>query len=182
MSSPPLPQPATPMLALAVNLARKWPAVESGSQSAEQATLGDWFPWKGRSTSRRLFDPDDVAVIIGCVAGRTRTVFDVVPDTDGSRFRWVDGDRRLRFHGLPSQRFRAQLGAPAPMWQRGELTPLKVMPLDELLDTWASAPRRRALVGSAVVTLTGDGQLHVSVPADYTVTISTRPSPDDAEQ
>ncbi|MEW2434365.1 hypothetical protein AB0952_09290 [Streptomyces caniferus] len=170
---------AQPDLALAVNVGRRWPEVEDGASTEADVVLSAWSPWSGRSKTKMHFDPDRIAVVVGCRDGQTMAVFDVLPDEEGLRWRWVnDGPRRRRiaFHGRPSKRYAAQLAAPAPKWRQGEGKPVKVLALTELLqgDAPADNSARRAVLGEAVVTTDGDRQIAVSVPADYTVVIHTR--------
>ena len=164
--------------ALAVSVVKRWPEVDAGTSTAADVILGDWSPWIGASTTRTHFDPDRIDVVVGCRRGETMGVFDVVPNAEGRRWEWVgDGARRrIRFHGRPSVRFAAQLSAPAPaVWRQGEMTPVKVLALTDLLEGNAPAPEARQVVlGNAQVTIDGDRHLTVSVPAGYRVTVHTR--------
>ncbi|MFI0742528.1 hypothetical protein ACH4PU_31290 [Streptomyces sp. NPDC021100] len=167
--------------ALAVNVSRRWSEVGSGISTEADVVLSAWSPWQGRSTTKMLFDPDRIAVVVACRGGKTMAVYDVLPDADGNRWHWVgDGPRpRVAFHGRPSRRFAAQLGAPGRSWKPGEGTPVKVMELDDLLqgDLPADTTARQAVVGQAVVSIDGERHLTVSVPADYSVTIDIRSNP-----
>jgi hypothetical protein len=173
-------QSAEPDLALAVSVVKRWPEVERGISSAADVILSAWSPWVGTSTTRMHFDPDRIAVVVGCRRGETVGVFDVVPNKAGDRWDWVgDGPRRrIRFFGRPSQRFAAQLNAPAPTWRQGEGTPVKVLSLDDLLEGNSASPpdERHVVLGEAVVTVEAERHLVVSVPADYRVTVHARPA------
>lgn len=171
-----------PDQALAVSVVRRWPEVEREESTPAQVILEAWSPWIGSSTDRMHFDPDRIAVVLGCRRGETMGVFDVVPNADGHSWEWVDdGPRsRVRFFGRPSRRFAAQLGAPAPRWRQGEGTPLKVLSLDDLLEGDAAPAEeqqdeRHVVLGGAVVTLDSARHLVVSVPGDYRVTVHARP-------
>lgn len=180
-------QPPGPDQVLAVNVARRWSEVEAGRSAEADVVLGEWSPWVGRSTTIRHFDPDHIAVVIACRRGETMAVYDVLPDADGHSWHWVgDGARqRIRFHGHPSSRYGAQLQAPAPTWKVGEGVPVKVLDLHSLVQDAATADRadvvpehRHAVVGQAVIALADGGQLTVSVPPEYSVTVTTRTSHD----
>ncbi|MEU5425856.1 hypothetical protein AB0H73_09635 [Streptomyces olivoreticuli] len=164
--------------ALAVNVNRRWSEVGSGISTEADVVLSAWSPWHGGSTTKRIFDPDRIAVVVACRRGKTVAVYDVVPNENGERWHWVGDDPRPRiaFHGRPSQRFAAQLGAPSPTWKVGEGTPVKTMELGDLLqgDLPADTTARQVVVGQAVVSTDGERRLTVSVPADYTVTIDIR--------
>lgn len=172
---------------LAVNVNRRWSEAEAGRTAEADVVLGDWSPWVGRSTNVRHFDPDRIAVVIACRRGETMAVYDVLPDADGHTWHWVgDGARqRIRFHGQPSARYAAQLQAPAPAWKVGEGVPVKVLDLHDLVQGPETADRadvapeqRHAVVGQAVIALSDGDQLTVSVPPEYSVTVTTRTSYD----
>ncbi|WP_019061512.1 hypothetical protein [Streptomyces prunicolor] len=170
---------------LAVNVNRRWSEIEAGMSTEADVVLGDWSPWVGRSTTIRHFDPDRIAVIIACRRGETKAVYEIVPDGRGQRYHWTgDGPRRrLVFHGRPSARYAAQLGAPAPTWTQGEGTPLKLLALDDLLqgeqpEGQDESEQRQAVVGQAVITLSGTQNLTVSIPPHYSVTITPRAAQD----
>ncbi|MGW7466950.1 hypothetical protein ACWGJT_20135 [Streptomyces xantholiticus] len=176
----PATKSAEPDQVLAVNVARRWTDVENDRADEADVVLANWSPWVGRSTTVQHFDPDRIAVIIACRRGRTVAVYDVHPDDNGRRWHWTGEEprRRVHFHGAPSSRYAAHLAAPAPTWKAGEGTPVKILSLDDLLQGDPPAPDsqapRHAVVGQAVVTLNGTNNLTVSVPADYSVTVTTR--------
>lgn len=65
-------------------------------------------------------------------------VFDTVAGTGGSTWDWSDlhdgPPRRVRFHGEPSERLSALVGAESPAkWRQGDRWPVKVVALDDLL-------------------------------------------------
>ncbi|WP_431983919.1 hypothetical protein [Streptomyces qinglanensis] len=173
-----------PDQALAVNVSRRrWREITAGHGTEADVVLGAWSPWKGGSTTIRHFDPDRIAVIVACRRGETMAVYDVLPSPDGQRWHWVgDGPRRrIVFHGQPSTRFAAQLRAPAPTWKAGEGNPVKVIGLGDLLQDDEAPERdnpdpqqRHAVIGQAVVALADGGHLTVSVPPEYSVTVTTR--------
>ncbi|MDJ0342828.1 hypothetical protein QMK19_23270 [Streptomyces sp. H10-C2] len=108
-------------------------------------------------------------------------VYDVEPDSNGKRWHWTQSTpARIVFHGRPSERYAAQLHAPAPSWERGQGVPVKVLSLDSLVEGGdlspdeAPAPQDHARIGHAVVTLAGPDHVTVSVPPHYTVTVTTR--------
>lgn len=170
--------PNQPLQVLAVNVSRRWSEVEAGTSTEADVVLSAWSPWLGLSTTKKLFDPDRIAVIVACRRGQAMAVYDIVPDTAGKRWHWV-GDQprpRIAFHGRPSVRYAAQLAIPAPTWKQGEGTPVKVLALATLLegDAPADTSARQVILGEAVVSSDGGRHLTVSVPADYTVTVHTR--------
>ncbi|GGX53171.1 hypothetical protein [Streptomyces noursei] len=181
-------QPTNPDQVLVVNVGRRWSEIETGQATEADVVLGAWSPWKGRSTTLRHFDPDRIAVIVAYRRGKTMAVYDILPNERGRRWHWVGDEPRKRivFHGLPSDRYASQLHAPPPYtWQRGESTPVKVLRLEDLVqddeasDSGATDPaQRHAVVGHAVVSLANGGHLTVSVPPEYTVTVTTRPPQD----
>ncbi|MFH0246173.1 hypothetical protein ACGRHY_27995 [Streptomyces sp. HK10] len=179
----PAEQPIGQDQVLAVNVNRRWSEVEAGRAAESDVVLGAWSPWVGRSTTIRHFDPDRIAVVVACRRGKTMAVYDVLPDEQGQRWHWTgDGARkRIIFHGRPSARYAAQMHAPAPTWKAGEGTPVKVLGLDALLqgdqpqDREASEPpQRHVVVGQAVITLSGSSHLTVSIPPEYSITVTTR--------
>ncbi|EPH46855.1 hypothetical protein ABT390_34060 [Streptomyces aurantiacus] len=175
--------PNEPDLVLAVSVVKRWPEVERGISSPADVILSAWSPWVGASTTHMHFDPDRIAVVVGCRRGETVGVFDVVPNPDKGNKRWdwvgTGPRRRIEFYGRPSQRYAAQLHAPAPTWRQGEGTPVKVLRLSDLLPG-APAPAaptdRHVVLGEAVVTIEAERHLVVSVPSDYRVTVQTRPA------
>ncbi|MFD3422644.1 hypothetical protein [Streptomyces decoyicus] len=185
----PMPEQLTgPDQVLAVNVSRRWSEVETDPTAEADVVLGAWSPWKGRSTTLRHFDPDRIDVIVACRRGETMAVYDVLPNEQGRRWHWVGDEprRRIVFHGRPSDRYAGQLHAPAPyIWQPGEGTPVKVLRLEDLVQDAAPTAegtidpaQRHAVVGHAVISLANDGHLTVSVPPEYSVTVTTR-SPQD---
>ncbi|MGW1976473.1 hypothetical protein [Streptomyces sp. NPDC001889] len=164
--------------ALAVNVGKRWSEVAAGLSTEGDVVLSAWSPWRGGSTTSKLFDPDRIAVLVACRRGETMAVYDVTPDAAGERWHWVGDEprRRIAFHGQPSTRYAAHLGAPAPTWKRGEGTPVKVLELDTLLRGTAPSDTspRQIVLGEALVSTDGNRRLTVSVPSDYTVVIQTR--------
>ncbi|MFD9038784.1 hypothetical protein [Streptomyces bottropensis] len=172
---------AEPDQVLAVNVTRRWSEVEAGTSTEADVVLGEWSPWVGRSTTKRHFDPDRIAVIIACRRGETMAVYEIHPDGDGERYHWTGDEprKRLVFHGRPSSRYAAHLNAPAPTWKAGEGTPLKLLALGDLLQGEQpqghdEPAQRQAVVGQAVITLSGTQNLTVSIPPHYRVTITPR--------
>nr|WP_258404863.1 hypothetical protein [Streptomyces sp. F12] len=174
---------ATASRVLAVNVSQRWSEVEKGTSSEADVVLGDWSPWSGGSTSKMLFDPDEIAVVVACRRGQAMAVYDVVPNEQGRRWDWVGNGprRRIVFHGQPSRRYDATRSAPAPTWRRGEGTPVKLLDLDVLLEGTAQPDNsaRHVVLGEAVVRSDGDRRLTVSVPPGYSVTVHTRTDPAD---
>jgi hypothetical protein len=174
----PVENDTTPSVVLAVNVAQRWKEVENGTGSEADVVLGNWSPWHGGSTSKKHFDPDDIAVVVACRRGQVMAVYDVLPDDDNRRWHWVgDGPRpRIAFHGHPSRRYDATRSAPAPTWKQGEGTPVKVLGLDVLLEGEAQpdTSARHVVLGEAVVSSDGERRLTVSVPPGYSVTVHTR--------
>ncbi|MEV1040431.1 hypothetical protein AB0J01_27830 [Streptomyces sp. NPDC050204] len=175
--------PTDPDRVLAVNVTRRWDEIRRGIATEADVVLGAWSPWVGRSRTRKHFDPDAIAVVLACKGGKTMAVYEIRPDSEGKRWHWAPGVEppRIVFHGRPSQRYAAQISAPAPSWAQGEGVPIKLLGLDDLIEGDGSphegrtaSRQRHALVGNAVVTLDGANHLTVSVPAHYTVTVTTR--------
>jgi hypothetical protein len=168
---------------LVVNVAQRGGEILDDPSTAADVVLGDWSPFRGRSTSKMDFDPDRIAAVLAHLQGKTPAVFDTAPDQDGKTWAWCQSPhypgRRIRFHGVPSVRFAAQVGADAPVtWRQGEAWPVKVVSLDELIEGDAqvteTATGRRAVLGDAVVTMDSHRSITVSVPAGHTVTVHTR--------
>lgn len=169
--------------ALVVNAPRRGREAIENPAMAGDVFLGDWSPYRGRATTTMDFDPDRIAVVSGCFQGKTLAVFDTTPDENGKTWDWVQSPdypgRRIRFHGVPSKRFAAQVGADAPAeWRQGEMWPVKTVSLNELAegdspvtDTTAG---RRAVLGDAVVAMDTAGNITVTIPAGQTVTVTTR--------
>jgi hypothetical protein len=169
--------------ALIVNAPQRGREVLEDPSMAGEVFLGDWSPYRGRATATMDFDPDRIAVVVGCFQAKSPAVFDVTPDENGKTWDWVQSPdypgRRIRFHGVPSKRFAAQVGADAPAsWRQGEMWPVKTVSLDELAEGDSlitdTATGRRAVLGDAVVAMDAEGNISVTVSAGRTVTVSTR--------
>ena len=178
MSGSPAPQRDQ---ALIVNAPRRGQEVIDDPAMAAEVFLGDWSVYRGRATTTMDFDPDRIAVVVGCFRGNTLAVFDTTPDDNGKTWTWSPDypDRRVRFHGVPSKRFAAQVGADAPAdWRQGEMWPVKTVSLDELAEGDSpiadTATGRRAVLGDAVVAVDAVGNISVTIPAGRTVTVSTK--------
>ncbi len=170
-------------LALVVNVAQRGHEIIADPSTAADVVLGDWSPYRGGRTGKMDFDPDRIAVVVAHLQGGTPAVFDVVPDEGGKTWTWCQKPDypgpRIRFNGVPSARFAAQVGADAPVtWRQGEVWPVKTITLDELVEGDAPVTEteagRRAVLGDAIVTMDGDHSITVSVPAGHTVTVRTR--------
>ena len=169
--------------ALIVNAPQRGREVLEDPTMAGEVFLGDWSPYRGRATTTMDFDPDRIAVVIGCFQGTTLAAIEPTPDENGKTWEWKQSPdypgRRIRFHGVPSKRFAAHVGADAPAtWRQGEMWPVKTVSLDELAEGDTpiadTATGRRAVLGDAVVAIDADGNISVTVPAGRTVTVSTK--------
>lgn len=169
-------------LALVVNVAQRGHEILADSSAAADVVLGDWSPYRGRST-KMDFDPDRIAVVLAHLQGKTPAAFDVVPDENGKTWTWCQSpdypSDRIRFNGVPSARFAGQVGADAPVtWRQGEAWPVKTITLDELIEGDAPVTEtvsgRRAVLGDATITMDGDHSITVSIPVGYTVTVHAR--------
>ncbi|MHA4815395.1 hypothetical protein ACXZ65_13690 [Streptomyces aculeolatus] len=167
---------------LVVNAPKRGREVVDDPSTAADVFLGDWSPYRGRATSKLDFDPDRIAAIVGCFQGRTLAVFDAVPNAQGATWSWRQSPnypgRRIRFHGAPSARFAAQVGADAPAhWRQGEMWPVKVVTLSDLIEGDAIVAEtetgRRVILGSTVITADLGGNIIVTLPAGRTVTVRT---------
>jgi hypothetical protein len=108
---------------------------------------------------------------------------DVVPDQNGKTWTWRTSPhypgRQIRFHGVPSVRFAAQVGADAPVaWRQGEAWPVKIVSLNELIEGDAPVTEtptgRRPVLGDTIITMDSGRSITVSIPAGHTVTVHTR--------
>lgn len=166
---------ATRDRALVVNIAQRGRDVLADASVADDAVLGNWSPYRGRSAGRMDFDPDRIAVVIGYFRGQMLAIFDVTLDDNGHTWNWCP-DHRIRFNGVPSKRFAAQIGADAPVnWRQGEAWPVKTVPLDELIKGDApvskTATGRRTVLGDVVITTSTDGGITVIIPPGSTLTV-----------
>lgn len=166
---------ATRNQALVVNVAKRGRNVVDDPSVADDAVLGNWSPYRGRSAGTMDFDPDRIAVVIGYFRGQMVAIFEVTPDDNGRTWNWCP-DHRIRFNGVPSKRFAAQVGADAPViWRQGEAWPVKTIPLDDLIKGDApireTATGRRTVLGDVVITTSADGDITVTIPPGSTLTV-----------
>ncbi len=164
-----------PDQALVVNIAKRGRDVLDDPSVADDAVLGNWSPYRGRSAGKMDFDPDRIAVVIGYFRGQMAAIFEVTPDENGHTWNWCS-DHRIRFNGVPSRRFAAQVGADAPViWRQGEAWPVKTIPLDDLIKGDApvseTATGRRTVLGDVVITTSADGEITVIIPPGSTLTV-----------
>jgi hypothetical protein len=168
--------------ALVVNTAKRGREILADPTTADDVVLGDWSPYRGGHDTTMDFDPDRIAVVVGHFQGKTLAVFDVTPDENGETWSWRESPhypgRRIRFHGVPSARFAAQVGADAPAtWRQGESWPVKTVTLDDLIEGDApvmeTATGRRAVLGDAIITMDTDGGITVTIPVGSTLTVRT---------
>lgn len=75
-----------------MNPNRTWPEVEQGLRSATDVTLGGWNPYTSNSKTVRVFDPDDVLLVLGYRKGTFLTAYDIVEDG----VRWQSGHHHSR--------------------------------------------------------------------------------------
>jgi hypothetical protein len=166
---------ATRDQALVVNIAKRGRDVLNDPSVADDAVMGNWSPYRGRSAGTMDFDPDRIAVVIGYFRGRMAAIFEVTPDDNGHTWNWCP-DHRIRFNGVPSKRFAAQVGSDAPVnWRQGEAWPVKTIPLDDLIKGDAlvseTASGRRTVLGDVVITATADGGVTVTIAPGSTLTV-----------
>lgn len=166
---------ATRDQALVVNIAQRGRDVLADPSVADDAVLGNWSPYRGRSAGTMDFDPDRIAAVIGYFRGQMLAIFDVTLDDNGHAWNWCP-DHRIRFNGVPSKRFAAQVGADAPVnWRQGEAWPVKTVPLDHLIKGDApvseTATGRRTVLGDVVITTSIDGGITVTIPPGSTLTV-----------
>lgn len=167
---------------LIANAAQRGGEVLDGTSTAADVFLGDWSPFRGRSTTKMDFDPDRIAVIVGYYQGKMLSIMETVLGDGGKTWSWCQSPhyqgQRIRFNAVPSARFAPQVGAPAPVeWRQGEVWPIKVIALDDLIAGDApfteTSVGRRAVLGDAVVTMDSNGSITVTIPAGHTVTVRT---------
>lgn len=161
--------------ALVVNIAQRGREVLADPSVADDAVLGNWSPYRGRSAGTMDFDPDRIAVVVGYFRGQMVAIFEVALDNNGHTWNWCP-DRRIHFNGVPSKRFAAQVGADAPVsWRQGEAWPVKTVPLDDLIKGDApvskTATGRRTVLGAVVITTSADGGITVTIPPGSTLTV-----------
>jgi hypothetical protein len=147
-----------------VNLSKTWPAVLAGKANAADATLGDWA---------QVSDTDLEAhadVILGVHKNVVVSAFDII---SWSRL----GTGRVRFEGVPSEKWEHMIGTPTPgkPWVPGQVRPVQVLPTSFLttgnVPVEETATTQRAVVGGYILTVTEDCSAILQVPAGSKVTI-----------
>jgi hypothetical protein len=133
----------------------------------------------GRSSAGTRRPDAECAGSAGCHARPPRRR----PDQNGKTWTWRTSPhypgRQIRFHGVPSVRFAAQVGADAPVaWRQGEAWPVKIVSLNELIEGDAPVTEtptgRRPVLGDTIITMDSGRSITVSIPAGHTVTVHTR--------
>lgn len=152
-------------IAFSSTVARSWPRVLAGTESAADAVLGDW----GQLTDDAVVD--DVAIVIGVHDDEMVAVYE--PES----WRRVD-QGRVRFSGKPSQAWSHLVGAPNPGWsfsRRGVARSVQPIPLATFSEGTAPVEPvgpgiRRAIVQGFVLTV-GPESATLHVPRGRVVTV-----------
>jgi len=152
-------------LVLVVNVSSRWPEVQRGEATVQDAVLGDW------NLETRKIDPGRVACVYASFRKRVVAAFAVtgpeeVPGYPEPRIRF---QARFRLPHLEGQ-------ASPHIWQRGEMNPVVAIPLEELPgDLDGAEGEEHVELAGYMLCVHPDGDATVLAPAGRTVSVRSLP-------